>query len=114
VIFAAGGITGNGALIEAASFDNVYCIGVDVDQWYTLPEAHPCLLTSAVKLISRGVVDIIAAVDNGTPPIGNYYGRSDLTAFHQTEVQFPAYIDSKLREIADGLADGSITTGYVQ
>ena len=38
---AAGGKTGNGALIEVAGDDGAYCIGVDSDQWETVPEAHP-------------------------------------------------------------------------
>ena len=52
VVFGAGGKTGNGALIEVASREGVYCIGVDSDQWETVPEAHPCLVTSAMKLIT--------------------------------------------------------------
>ena len=54
IIFGAGGATGNGALIEIASQDGAYCVGVDTDQWNTVPEAQPCLLTSAMKLITPG------------------------------------------------------------
>jgi len=42
VLFGAGGKTGNGALIETAGHDGMYCIGVESDQWETVPEAHPC------------------------------------------------------------------------
>ncbi|MCF6278615.1 MAG: BMP family ABC transporter substrate-binding protein, partial [Anaerolineales bacterium] len=35
VVFGAGGKTGNGALIEVASHEGVFCIGVDSDQWET-------------------------------------------------------------------------------
>src|SRR5690606_32674512 len=59
VIFGAGGKTGNGALIETAGHEGVYCIGVDTDQWETVPEAHPCLVSSAMKLISPAVADLI-------------------------------------------------------
>jgi basic membrane lipoprotein Med (substrate-binding protein (PBP1-ABC) superfamily) len=37
----------------------VFCIGVDTDQWETLPAAHPCLVSSAMKLITPSVVDLI-------------------------------------------------------
>ncbi|HAJ35181.1 MAG TPA: BMP family ABC transporter substrate-binding protein, partial [Chloroflexi bacterium] len=53
VIFGAGGSTGNGALQEVAAAPgagtDVFCIGVDTDQWETLPAAHPCLVSSAMK-----------------------------------------------------------------
>ncbi|NNF54779.1 MAG: BMP family ABC transporter substrate-binding protein, partial [Acidimicrobiales bacterium] len=48
VVFGAGGATGNGALTEVAKEDGAYCIGVDTDQWETVPEAQPCLITSAM------------------------------------------------------------------
>ena len=55
IIFGAGGQTGNGALIEVAKEAGAaLCIGVDTDQWETVPEAHPCLVTSAMKLINHG------------------------------------------------------------
>jgi basic membrane protein A len=57
VIFGAGGSTGNGALQEVAAAPgagtDLFCIGVDTDQWETLPAAHPCLISSAMKLITR-------------------------------------------------------------
>ncbi|MEZ4715510.1 MAG: BMP family ABC transporter substrate-binding protein [Caldilineaceae bacterium] len=56
VVFGAGGITGNGALQEVAAAadagNTVFCIGVDTDQWETLPAAHSCLVSSAMKLIT--------------------------------------------------------------
>src|SRR5690606_17912331 len=54
VIFGVAGQTSNGALVEGAAAASEgtppYCIGVDTDQWFTLPEAHPCLISSATKL----------------------------------------------------------------
>src|SRR4051812_17159973 len=44
VNFGAGGNTGNGALQEVATHAGLYCIGVDTDQWDTLPAAQPCLV----------------------------------------------------------------------
>ena len=112
VVFGAGGKTGNGALIEVASNEGVYCIGVDSDQWGTVPEAHPCLITSAMKLITPGVFDLITASNNGEFPAGNFFGSTGLAPFHDFDAEVPQEVKDKLNEIDAGLQDGSITTGY--
>jgi basic membrane protein A and related proteins len=114
VVFGAGGKTGNGAIIEAAGYDGVFCIGVDSDQWETVPEAHPCLISSAMKLITPGVVEIIDAYVAGNPPSTNFFGGAGLAPFHDFEDVVPADVKSTLDDIAAGLDDGSITTGYGQ
>ena len=53
VIFGAGGQTGNGALIGRRRAEVRSGIGVDSDQWVTVPEAHAILVSSAMKLIPR-------------------------------------------------------------
>ncbi len=116
VIFGAGGITGNGALQEVATAaeagDTVFCIGVDTDQWETLPAAHSCLVSSAMKLISPGVVDLINAANDGDFPGGNYFGGAGLAPFHDFDEVIPQEIKDSLEEIDAGLKDGSIETGY--
>jgi basic membrane protein A len=112
VIFGAGGKTGNGAIIEAASHEGVYCIGVDTDQWETVPEAHPCLISSAMKLIVPGVVELTRMAHDGAFPAGNYYGSAGLAPFHDFEDVIPDDVKAALEEIDAGLADGSISTGY--
>jgi basic membrane protein A and related proteins len=112
VVFGAGGKTGNGALIEVAGTPGLYCIGVDTDQWETVPEAHPCLVSSAMKLIIPGVVDLARLSSEGNFPGGNYVGEVGLAPFHDFEDQIPQEIKDRLAEIDAGLADGSIATGY--
>lgn len=112
VVFGAGGKTGNGALIEAAGNDGVFCIGVDTDQWLTVPEAHSCLVSSAMKLITPGVEELVAAAQAGDFPAGNFYGAAGLAPFHDFEDQISQDIKDKLAEIDAGLQDGSIETGY--
>lgn len=69
IIFGAGGGTGNGALIEIAKAEgagtSIFCIGVDTDQWGTVPEAQPCLVTSAMKGLTEGTSDLVKAVFDG-------------------------------------------------
>jgi basic membrane protein A len=113
VVFGAGGKTGNGALIEAAGHQGVFCIGVDSDQWETVPEAHPCLVSSAMKLIKQGVEDLInQIITGGQAPTGNFFGPVGLAPFHDFDSQIDQGIKTKLDEINKGLLDGSIETGY--
>lgn len=112
VIFGAGGKTGNGALIEVASHEGVYCIGVDSDQWETVPEAHPCLVSSAMKLITPGVAELVQASNDGSFPNGNYVGDVGLAPFHDFEDEISQDIKDRLDEIKAGLESGDISTGY--
>jgi basic membrane protein A len=112
VVFGAGGKTGNGALIEVAGKDGAFCIGVDTDQWETVPEAHPCLVSSAVKLITPGIFDLIEMSVQGEFPAGNFFGAAGLAPFHDLDDQVPQEIKDKLVEIDAGLKDGSVETGY--
>jgi basic membrane protein A len=112
VVFGAGGKTGNGALIEVAGNPGKFCIGVDSDQWETVPEAHACLVSSAMKLITPGVFDLIKASQDGSFPGGNFVGDVGLAPFHDFDSQISAEIKSRIEEIDAGLRDGSLLTGY--
>lgn len=112
IVFGAGGKTGNGALIEVASHEGLYCIGVDTDQWETVPEAHSCLVSSAMKLITPGVAGLIEMSHTGEFPSGNFVGDVGLAPFHDFDGKISDEIKSSLEEINAGLLDGSIKTGY--
>jgi basic membrane protein A len=117
VVFGAGGKTGNGALTEVANAVGddgppPYCIGVDTDQWLTVPEAHPCLVSSAMKLLDVGVSDIIKLVVDDAVVPGNFFGAAALADFHDFETAVPDEVKEELAMVAAGLADGSISTGY--
>ncbi|MGD8585678.1 MAG: BMP family ABC transporter substrate-binding protein [Chloroflexota bacterium] len=112
VVFGAGGKTGNGALIEVAGTEGLYCIGVDSDQWETVPEAHPCLVSSAMKLITPGVVALIEMAKEGSFPAGNYVGDVGLAPFHDFDSSIDQGIKDQLNAVDAGLKDGSISTGY--
>jgi basic membrane protein A len=112
VIFGAGGKTGNGALIEVASNEGLYCIGVDSDQWGTVPEAHPCLISSAMKLITPGVFELVSLAKDGAAPGGLYFGATGLAPFHDFDDSVPQDVKDLLADLDAGLKDGSISTGY--
>ena len=108
-IFGCGGITGNGAIIAAAR-SGEYAIGVDIDQYFTLPEAAPRMLSSALKLIAPGVADLIAQVKSGSIQNGNVFGNAGYAPFHDLDGKVPADVKTKMQEIDNGLRNGSIKT----
>lgn len=109
VIFGCGGVTGNGAIIAAAQAGG-YAIGVDTDQYWTVFEAAPRMLSSAMKLITPSVFELIKRSKEGTLPSGNYFGDASYAPFHDLENEVPADVKSTLEEIHTGLLDGSIKT----
>jgi basic membrane protein A len=112
VVFGAGGNTGNGALIEVAKTDGLFCIGVDTDQWETLPDAHPCLVTSAMKLINDGVVELVTAAKDGTIPSGNFFGEVGLADFHDLADAVPDDVKTQIEELTPQVISGDVPTGY--
>ncbi|MEZ5232239.1 MAG: BMP family ABC transporter substrate-binding protein [Acidimicrobiia bacterium] len=111
VIFGAGGKTGNGALIEIAKQEGAYCVGVDTDQWETVPEAHPCLVTSAMKLIDDGVVELAGQVKDGSIEGGNYFGKVGLAPFHDFDSKIPADVKTEIEQIIADVDSGKLPTG---
>jgi basic membrane protein A len=109
VIFGAGGKTGNGSLVETAAHSDKYCIGVDTDQWATLPEARPCLVSSAMKLITPGVFKLIKLSKEGKFPSGNYFGDVGLAPFHDFDGKIPQGVKDKLKKIDHDLRNGALT-----
>ncbi|MFV0308501.1 MAG: BMP family ABC transporter substrate-binding protein [Desertimonas sp.] len=113
IVFGAGGNTGNGALIEVASDGgDVLCIGVDTDQWETVPEAHPCLVTSAMKLIDDGVVSLVEMAADGGMPSGNYFGEVGLADYHDLADSVPEDVAAAIEELTPQVLSGEVPTGY--
>ena len=109
IVFGAGGKTGNGALLGAAE-KGVYAIGVDTDQYFTVPEAQKVLLSSAMKLLTPGTFDLIKLAKDGKFPGGNFMGKAGYAPFHDVDSQVPAEVKAKMEEIAKSLADGTLQT----
>jgi basic membrane protein A and related proteins len=110
VIFGAGGQTGNGALLGCAE-RNVLAIGVDTDQYLTVPQAQKVLVSSAMKLITPGVFNLTKNVKDGKFTGGNVVGDVGLAPFHDQDKNVPDAVKSKLKDIDKGLKEGSIKTG---
>jgi basic membrane protein A len=107
VIFGAGGLTGNGALVAACN-EGKQVIGVDTDQYLSLPEVQNCILSSATKDLVTGVADLIVSVADGTFVGGEHFGPAKLAPYHNFEDVIPQDVKDQLTEIGEMLAAGEI------
>ena len=117
VIYGIGGKTGNGG-ITAAKERGVWAVGVDVDQYNTLPNEKDILITSTIKRLDNAVFGVVQSVLDGTFAGAGVYvgtltnGGVDMAPFHDFEGEIPAEIVTELETIRAGLIDGSIDTGW--
>jgi len=107
VIFGAGGLTGNGGLIAACN-QGVNVIGVDVDQFLTLPEVADCIMSSATKGLTDDVASLILAADQGTFPGGEVFGPAVLAPFHNFDTVIPQEVKDQLAELSGMIDSGAI------
>jgi basic membrane protein A len=107
VLYGAGGLTANGALITACN-QGAYVLGTDMDQFVTLPEVKECILSSALKDIQEGVVGVIGSIADGTFGGGDVYAPSSLAPFHNLDSAIPEDAKVLLEEIAEKLYSGEI------
>ena len=113
VIFAAAGLTGNGALLAVADKGgSVLGIGVDTDQYLSLPEADSIMVSSAMKLIVPGVFKIIKSAQDGSFKGGNVKGDVGLAPYHDLDSKIPADVKQKMNQLTADVASGKQTTGF--
>ncbi len=113
VIFAAGGQTGNGGLLAVASKGGtVLGIGVDSDQYLSLPEASSVLVSSAMKLITPGVFGIVKSVQGDSFKAGNVTGAVGLAPYHDLASKVPADVQTKMTQVTAAVVSGTTKTGW--
>ncbi|MEP6468507.1 MAG: BMP family ABC transporter substrate-binding protein [Chloroflexota bacterium] len=76
VMFQVAGKTGNGVL-QSVQAAGIYGIGVDVDQWISLPDQAVCIVTSAEKHLSKAVREAIESFASGSPRSSNVFYGAD-------------------------------------
>ena len=113
VIFAAGGLTGNGALEAACQATDVFAIGVDTDQFLTLPSVQKCIVSSATKNVLGAVRDSLLRIAAGQFKAGFHTDDAStngvgLAPFHDQDSKVSAETKTLLETTLAGLADGSI------
>lgn len=117
VILGAGGKTGNGGL-TAAKERGKLGIGVDVDQYYTLPNEKDILITSTMKRLDNAVFNVIKNAMEGNFGGGGVYvgtlenGGVGWAPFHDFEDKVPENIKQDLEEIKAKIIAGELDTGW--
>lgn len=117
VIFAFAGTTGKGALYKVKEAGK-WAIGVDVDQYYSIPDVRSVLLTSCVKKLDTVVYSIMQEYRDGIFPggqvkshnLGN--GGVSMAPFHDYSSVIPDSIKTALTNIEAGIKNGTIKTGW--
>ena len=110
IVFGADSYGENGA-VSAAAKRSIYAIGVGTDQYLTLPDAQDVLLSSAIKQVTPGLLDLIKAARDGILPPGNFIGSVGYAPYHRLDGLMSAVVKARMAEIQAGLANGSIETG---
>ncbi len=117
VIFGVGGKTGNGGL-AAAKERGKWGIGVDVDQYYTLPNEKDILISSCMKRLDNAVFSVVEALLKGQFPGGSVYvgtlanGGVGMAPYHDFEDEIPDELKQEIEAIKQGIIDGTIKTGW--
>jgi basic membrane protein A len=117
VIFGIGGKTGNGGL-SAAKERGKWGVGVDVDQYYTVPNEADILITSTMKRLDNSVFGVIEALINDEFPGGGVYvgtlenGGVGLAPYHDFEDQIPDELKKEVEDIIEAIKKGEIDTGW--
>jgi basic membrane protein A len=117
VIFGCGGKTGNGG-IAAAKERGKWGVGVDVDQYFTLPNEKDILITSVMKRLDNAVFAVVESALNDEFPGGGVYvgtlenGGVGLAPYHDFEDEIPAELDAEVQAIIAGIIAGDISTGW--
>jgi basic membrane protein A len=112
VLFQVAGGSGQGVL-SAACDNDLYAIGVDVDQFLSSPDHQDCIVTSAEKKIVAAITAAIERVGDGSAEGGNILNDATnegigLAPYHNFEDLITDEIQAAIDEALAGLADGSI------
>ncbi|MCR4405406.1 MAG: BMP family ABC transporter substrate-binding protein [Anaerolineae bacterium] len=117
VILGCGGKTGNGGL-AAAKERGKLGIGVDVDQYYTLPNEKDILVTSTMKRLDKAIFNVIKNAVEGNFGGGTNYVATlanegvGVAPFHDFEDKVPENIKADLLQIQQDIIAGKLSTGW--
>jgi basic membrane protein A len=117
VIFGVGGKTGNGGL-AAAKERGKWGVGVDVDQYFTLPNEKDILITSCMKRLDNAVFSVVESSLNDEFPGGSVYvgtldnGGVGLAPYHDFEGEIPDDLKAEVEAIQEAIVAGELPTGW--
>jgi basic membrane protein A and related proteins len=111
VIFHVAGLTGAGAL-RAACSAKIYGIGVDVDQYQSLPDSKGCIITSAEKHLQVAVRDGIKRFKDKGKQSGNFANDATNDGIGYSALRnldpVPAGLEDKLKKALADMKAGTL------
>ena len=118
VIYAAAGACGTGT-IQACQEKGALFIGVDADQYLTVPGSGDVMLTSMMKRVDNAVFMTIESVLNDefaggeNQVFGLKEGGVELAPFHDFESKVPQAIKDAVQKATDDIVGGTVTVPTV-
>jgi basic membrane protein A len=111
VLFQVAGLTGAGVL-RAACNAKVYGIGVDVDQYLSLPDSKACIVTSAEKRLLNAVRDAIKRFKDKGKQTGNFFNDAKNDGIGVSEIRnlspVPAGLTDKIKQATEDMKSGKL------
>lgn len=111
VIFQVAGLTGAGAL-RAACNAKIYGIGVDVDQYLSLPDAKACIVTSAEKKLQIAATEAIKRFKDKGKQTGNFFNDAKNGGVAVSPIRnispIPAGLEDKLKKALEEMKAGTL------
>ena len=111
VIFQVAGLTGAGAL-RAACNAKIWGIGVDVDQYQSLPDAKQCIVTSAEKHIQIAAREAMKRFKSSGKQGGNFFNDAKNQGIGYSPIRnltpIPAGLEDKLKAAIDAMKAGTL------
>jgi len=117
IIMPVAGPVGLGTAAAVKDHPGTMLIGVDTDWCVSAAEYCPVVLTSVMKNMHIAVRDAIKMALEGKFQGGVYVGTLanggvGIAPFHEFDSKVPASLKAELEEVAKGIKDGSIDTGW--
>jgi len=117
IIMPVAGPVGLGTAAAVKDHPGTMLIGVDTDWCISAAEYCPVVLTSVMKNMHIAVRDAIKMAKEGTFQGGVYVGTLanggvGIAPFHEFDDDVPASLKAELEEVAKGIKDGTIDTGW--
>jgi len=111
VIFQVAGLTGAGSL-RAACNSKIWGIGVDVDQYQSLPDAKQCIVTSAEKRLQIAAREAIKRFKDKGKQGGNFFNDAKNQGIGFSPIRnlspVPAGLEDKLAKALQDMKAGTL------
>ena len=111
VVFQVAGLTGAGVL-RAACNAKIWGIGVDVDQYQSLPDAKACIVTSAEKRLQNATRDAIKRYKDKGKQSGNFTNDATNDGIGYSPIRnlnpVPAGLEDKLKQAIADMKSGKL------